>query len=429
MQLLRTLRTADAGDSDDDLLDNWPKGQAAVALDLDLDLPVTVGKVGGYTPTAADLAAILKYFLGVVSLSYGAKAQHKPYQGISGDKLRRFERIMSQAEVYNDFVGVAQTAAAHVLHARVRLHVNRKLAKGVRRFIGWTQGRTIKLDIREGAAFPAQGAALLSRTAGVDFVCRVMPVYRIGPDQFTHFPYYREVNRAAQDATLPDGRPLAVWDDNAAADATAIGKFSLFIGEAQLHRQLEPKYVTRDFRGRIDAGGSDFTDEVTPLYVADPFEDEVKLPVGVPNVQLLAQDVATIQARWFGFPVVNESDAATIVAEAAEARGETVTGTIPVVPSNPDDNGHVSVSPIEMVGAQSMRSGLVPGLMADRDGTVSVHVPEHAQAVAKAAGNKSLAARVEKVNALAIPGTHSTNGASVGGKARTVVRGMFAAFR
>jgi hypothetical protein len=420
------MRTSEAGDSDDALTDNWPKGQAARAVDLDCDWPVTVGKVGGYTPVAADLAALADYFLNVFSLAYGDKAQHKPYEAVTGNKLRRFLRIMEGVEVYNDFVGVAKAQAAHVLHCRIRLAINRKWAKGLKRVIGSTQGRTLKFDVREGNAFPAQGAALLSRTAGVDAVIRVIPVYTKGGDKFAHFPFYREVNRAAQDVTFPDGTPYAIWDDNAKADNTAIAKYDLRIGEQHLHRLLEPTYPTRDFRENLDAGGSDFTDEVTPFYVADPFEDLKKLPTGVPNVQLVAQDVAMVMGRCLYQPPIGD-EASSIVAEAAAARKEVVTGRTVNAPTDPEDNGSAATADIEFIGAADGRAATVSGLRADRDGNVAVFVPEAIQSLGRAA--PSMAASVEKVAALSTPGTHGTNGRSLGNVARSRIRGVFAAFR
>jgi len=431
MKLLRTMNTNAGGDSDEALLDNWPKGQAAVALDLDIDMPVTVGQVGGHTFTAADLLALVSYFLAVFTLSYGEKAHHQPYIGINGGKLRRFQSEMLQTECQNDFVGVLKAAAPQILKVRIRLAVNRKLAKGLKRFIGWTQGRTIKLETREGAAntFPAQGAAVLSRTVGVNCVIRVIPVYAKAGDIFSHFPHYREVNRAAQDASLPDGKPLVVWDDNAAADATAIGNYTMKVGAETFHLLLPPRYIAEDFRHAIDAGGSDFTDEVTPLFVAPFFEDERKLPTGILNIQMAAQDVAVLQARALYFPTIKDTEASTITAEAAEARNETVVATIANPANEQSDNGHTATAAIEFIGAGDPRQAVTSGLIADVKGNVTVHVPAHVAAMAAGAKNDAIVARLEKVTALAVPGSTATSGASNQNTVRALVRGKFAAYR
>lgn len=419
MQVLRTLQTNGAGDADSVLLDNWPKRLPAEGIYVDVDMPVAVGTAG--TPTLADLRACLDYFLGVVNISYGREKQYKPFQAVKGTKLRHAHRAQTMTEVWNDFVGVAQTAGAKTFHARLFLTPNRSKAKGKRRLIGWTQGSTFELKTEEGPALTA-GALNLTRGAG-NFVLRVVPAYRIGPDGFSHLPHYREINRDALDWTGPEGKMLAVWDDNSAFPATQIGKYSLKVGEVELFHQVEPRYVDNEYSRMIDAGGSDFTDEVTLLYVADPFADEEDLPTGAVNVELVSQDVATIKGRALYLPTIDDADA--IAAEAAAIRGDDINAVLPPPPADPAKNGHQATAPIEFVPRTDARYDSESGLRATSKGQVEVFVPASIQEMAKSMP-QSIVRRMQKVTQLRIPGNTGINGKSRRAPSRASVRGVFA---
>lgn len=422
MEILRTLITTAANDSDEAYLDNWSDGMAAEGIYLDIDMPVTCGANG--TPTLVDLKDVLAYFLGIFSLSYGALRQHKPYIGVDGSKLRNVHRTMTMTEVWNDFVGVAAqgTIAAHVWRARIFITPNRQKADGLNRALGWTQGRSIQLANKEGAALTA-GALVKSRTAALNATTRVVAAYRMGEDNFTHLPFYREVNRAALDVTGPDGKLLAFWDDNAAYAATAIGKYSLKLGKKEYFRQVEPKYAYYDYVRDLDAGGSDIADEVTQLYMADPFADEREIPTGIPYLKLIAQDVATIKARFVYLPVVSDEEATTVIAEAAKSRGEEVTGTLTNPPERETQNGSAATSQIELVGATHPKFGQEPGLAADTHGNVRVHVPEGVAWGARGLP-PGLRRRAQKLLSLRVPGATTTDGKGRTGSIREFVRNI-----
>jgi hypothetical protein len=421
MEILRTLSTTAANDADEALLDNWPAGKPAEGIYVDLTMPVTVG-VGG-TPTASDLKNCLAYFLGQVSLSYGANRQFKPYIGVDGGKIRNLHRLMTMVEVWNDFVGVVKVAGAQLFRARLFLTATRQKADGRKRYIGSSQGRTMFVQVREGDALTA-GALGLTRTALTACQVLIVPAYRTGRDTFTHLPHYREVNRAALDVSGPDGKTLAVWDDNAAFSATAITKYSARFGADELLSQVEPKYGVVDYRRSIDAGGADISDEVTPLYMADPFASEDELATGAPYIKLVSQDVASIKARFVYFPNVDESDAATIAKDAAALRGEDVIASIVDLPDDPSHNGHAATASLELLGASDSGFGVRSGVHADAKGNVRVHVPQMTAAAAKTLP-EPLRQKAEKLNALMVPGATSTSGKGAANTVRSFVRSAF----
>lgn len=428
MKVLRTLVTTGDGVPAYDKLNNWPKGLSAEGIWLDMDLPVTVGGAGG-TPVIADLVSALEHYLGVFNLKYRLGVEFRPWQGASGRKLRTAHRVMTLREVWNDAVGVAGqgAAGAHIWHVRLYLTPHRQKAEGRRRLIGWTQGKTIEVDLAEASGAWAGAVLVLSRTAGVNANFRIVPAFRNGGDEFSHLPHYREVNRNALNVEGPDGTTLAFWDDNAAAGATAITKYSVKVGDKELIAQVEPKYVREEYAKNIDAGGSDIDDTVTPLYMADPFDDERELPAGRVNFDLVTQDVATVMGRFLYYPPVPEHDARAIVKAAAEESHEDVNAQLPEPGANPDQNGAQATQSLRFIRRGDHRFETEPGLIADREGAgVNPFVPKAVQSrgdTLKGAA-PGLLRRHQKLVALRVPGATGTNGKGQG-VTREAVRGVF----
>lgn len=427
MERLRQLVTTGAGDSDNDRLNNWRDGMAAEGIWLDLDMPVTVGGGGG-TPVAADLVAALDNFLGVVDVSYKLGTEFRPYQGASGAVLRHAHRVMTLREVWNDFVGIAAAGApgAHVWHARVYLTPHRQKAEGRRRLIGPTQGKTFEFRVEEASGAFAGAVLALTRTAAVNANCRIVPAYVAGPDEFSHLPHYREINRNALDVEGPDGTTLAFWDDNAAGGGTAITKYTLRVGDRELVHQLEPTYVMEQYAKNIDAGGSNFVDTVTPLYMADPMDDEREVPAGPVRFAMVAQDVATIMGRFLYWPPIDEKAAHAIVQAAAVTAGQDVNAQLPEPGDEPEKNGAQATQSLRFVRPGDHRYESEAGLLATRDGQVTPYVPRAKQAVGEQLKsiNPALLRRHQKLIGLRIPGGTGTHGKGQG-TTRASVRSVF----
>lgn len=420
MQILRTLQTAGAGDGDVVMLDNWPRDHAADGFWLDLEMPVVLGAPG--SPTTSDLKNLLDYFLGEFSIKYGMEGQYKPLIAVLGSKLRNLHRLMTHREVFNDFVGVAKLAVAQTFRARLYITPNRQKARGRKRVIGFSQGRTMEFEVKEAAALVA-GALAITRGAG-PFVLRIVPAWRPGAgDGFSHLPHYREINRDALDLLGPDGKTLAFWDDNAAFSATAIGKHTVKVGARSIVTLVEPKYVDENYAREIDQGGSDITDEVTLLHYADPFAPEEEIPTGPVLLELVNQDVATIKGRFVYLPSIGPGEAHKIVDEAAQIRGGDVAGTLPAPTNQPGLNGDAATAPIEFVGGTDGRFNAVPAIRSVA-GQVAPFIP--GQAVAAGRGLGGALARVhQKLVSLRVPGQTDTLGRGVRGPGRDAIRASF----
>jgi hypothetical protein len=428
MEILRTLVTTGDGDSDNDRLNNWPDDQPAEGIWFDMDMPVTVGGGGG-TPGAADLVSALNHFLGIVNVSYKLGTEFRPFQGVDGGAMRTAHRVMTLREVWNDFVGVAAAGApgAHVWHVRVYLTPHRQKAEGPRRLIGWTQGKTFEVTTQEQAGAFVAPTLVLSRTAGLNFNLRIVPAYCAGEDQFSHLPHYREVNRTALDVEGPDGTTLAFWDENAAGGGTAITNHSVKVGGRELVKQVTPTFSREQYAKNIDAGGSNIDDTVTPIYMADPFDDERSLPAGPVYFKMVAQDVATVMGRFLYWPPVSEQDAASVTKAAAKNSSSDVAAQLPAVGDSPESNGAQATRSLIFRRRDDQRFESEQGLVADKDGTQVVpFVPKEKQALGAAmkASNPALLRRHQKLIELGMPGATKTTGKGYG-TMRESVRSVF----
>lgn len=428
MEILRTLVTTGDGDSDNDRLNNWPSRMPAEGIWADVDMPVTVGGAGG-VPAIADLVSALNHFLGIFNLTYKLGTEFRPYQGASGSHLRTVHRVMTLREVWNDCVGVAGQGApgAHIWRARVYLTPHRQKAEGRRRLIGWTQGKTIEVTTQEQAGAFVAPVLVLSRTAGVNFNLRIIPAYVKGEDQFSHLPFYREVNRSALDVEGPDGTTLAFYDDNAPAATTAITNHSIKVGETELVRQVTPTLVREQYAKNIDAGGSNIDDTNTPLYMADPFDDERDLPAGPISFKMVAQDVATVMGRFIYWPTISEQDAHALVKAAAMESRSDVSGQLPDPGDDPGKNGAQASASIIFRRRDDQRFTSELGLVSDRDGTeVAPFVPREKQLAGETMKgvNPALLRRFQKLQELKMPGATRTNGKGYG-TLRESIRGVF----
>lgn len=412
MEVLRTLQTQVANDTDTQQLDNWARGLPADGLYVQAEMPVTVGTAG--TPALSDLKNLLDYFMARFSLSYGDARQYKPYQAVPGHILRNIHRLMTASEVWSDFVGVAQTTGAKTFRARLFVTPQRQKSESsgaAPRRIGWTQGRLIEVKNDEGAALTA-GALNLSRTAGSPCLIKIIPRYAVGDDAWSHFPHYREVNRNALDLQGPDGLMLAFWDDNAAFASTALGKYSLRLGDIDIIRLMEPSFFYVDYARLLDVGAPNISDEETLLWAADPFAPDEQLVPGAPYFKLVTQDVAQLKGRFLYYPAVSGDEAKAVVQQVAMARNENVVATLPEPPNNPANNGVAASAPLRIVpqsderyeGATGVRAG--PNLVAD------VHVPAKVTGQARALASISAAEqrKYAKQVSLRVPGATQSNG-------------------
>jgi hypothetical protein len=418
MELLKTLNIANPSTGGNQVLDNWQQNKSADALVLDCAFPVTVGTGG--TPTVADLVNLVTYFLGTVNLRYGPSQQYAAFEGITGADLRDLSRVLTQRELWNDFVGVAQTTGAKTWNARIYLptflersqtNIRRK------RRIGSAQGRTVKWEITEGAALTA-GALNLTRTALANATYNMRVQYRLGGAKQTWcpIPAFRKLDLPQRDITGPDGLMLAVMDANAAAASTAIQKGSVFIGGNEVVRQAEPRYASAAYSRQLDAGSADVTDTYTMLYAVDPCSDFDAAQPGAARVALVNQDVTTLKLRYVFLPDIGAGDELmTGIRTVAASLGTPVNATLPK--NDGAENGQQAVSPVEFYDPTDARYHDTSGIIATPGGQLSLYVAEADKraaagfvAAAPAASKDMVSKHVRKAVKLKVPGALDTSG-------------------
>lgn len=428
MELLNTMSTGAAGATDTLRLTTFREGMQAEGLRLRCKWPVTVGTAG--TPTTSDLVSCLKYFLSALSLKHGPSQEHTAYDSVPGDELRSIYRAVEMDEVPNNFVGVAQTAAAHTWQADLFLPFRHPMMRGRQRRPGWTQCRSMRLDVVEGSSLTA-GALNLSRTAG-NATVDIIPVYRPGKDTIAPVLSYRRINSPRLDVEGPDGLVLVAWDANAAYASNGLTKYSAQVGGRPLITNLGPDIVNDEWSRLIDAGGSNVTDVVTLVYFADPWSDIDHAPAGRLTLQQADQYLTTLMLRVLYWPDLGESEAA-YVQYAARERKEAVVGSKAAPPAGADPGANAT-APLELVHAKDPAFFTAPGIGATPDGTTFLSVPQVAIAAGSAAVNgaaagtgQAVASQVQRAVAQRVPGAIATSGHTRGGTlGRQGIRSTFA---
>lgn len=440
MEILRTLNLTQAGDAKEAVLDNWARDMDADGIVFDLEMPVTVGAVGG-TPAVADLVAALKYFLGTVNLYYGANQQYRPLEGADGVDLRRWHRGANLNEVPNDFVGVAAKGApgAQVWKARVVYALRHPTMRGRQKRVGWVQGRSVYVKVQEANAIA--GAVItggITRTGGATAKVALKPLYRVNAGKrspWSPFPTFRRIVKAELDLLGPDGLTLLCYDENAAYAATALTKYSLRIGDRELIRQVTPETVYDEWGRTIDAGGSDLSDDVTLVYAADPYGDIEEAPHGQVYLKLVTQDVASLKLGFWHYPDIGESESKDAAVTTATRLNQPVLGSVPEV-KDTADYGAPSTQPIEFVGPGDARFAKGAGVIATPDGETMLSIPPYEVETAGAiigatpAPSRPLMAKLlQKRTAMRVPGAIRTSGKGRGGAlGRQGIRGVFGRF-
>jgi hypothetical protein len=375
MEILGSMSTAAANGNDSFRMDNVRDGMALEGIMLDCQMPVNVTTT--LTPTAADLAALLKYFLAQFSIAYGPSQEFKACEGISGDEVRTIFRFLAFKEVTNNFVGTATGTGQKVLGAQLIYLFAPPYHEGRRKLPGSDVCKTIRLDVSEGNTFPTLSGGASVRGAGA-FTMAIVPMYRKQKTgTLIHLPWYRRINQSRLDVETPEGLVIAAWDDNAAFASTAIGKYLVRAGDDEVDTNIPPSYVNAAFSALIDAGGSNPVDSETLLYFADPFEHIERWPHGRVYIKLVSQDVPTIKLRTIFYPEMTEDHRDAFGKHIAGKKGRPLLVTTPP-PENVDAHpGAAAIGPHELVFADDNRFQTEPGVIATHDGKTHLSIPKH----------------------------------------------------
>jgi hypothetical protein len=418
MHRLGTLTLGNLGSNDAFILKNVKKGKRIRCIKLRLHAPIVVANA--IAAVAADLNRLLQHFFAGVKLSHGPERKLIAIDGIDGGELRTLQRFMTQNEVPNDFVGTTPTAAAHTFEATLAYYFAPTWQKGVKRYPGSSQVANMEIEVNESNTDVAAGGLGLTRGVGnatIDVIVEYLP----GPDKVAPVISYRKLDQARLDVQGPDGLTLAMFDNNAAHDATAIGDYNFSVGAEQVIFSVKPKEIGQLWREQLDAGGSDPLDTVTLTYSVDPQADTETWPTGPAKLELLNQDVATQKARVLYYPHDGEATERK-KAEDIATRNETTVLLERELPTHPDAvPGAAAFMPatIRTPGDNAFRSAA--GLMAPPQGTAQVVVPDHLRQqlaagvrAASVDAQPSVAGRLANQLAMRIPGALSSMGERTG---------------
>jgi hypothetical protein len=406
-----------------------PKGKVYSGIRLLCAVPVTI--VGTPTGDAALLKATMKHAIEALTLKYGYPTRGKVvYSAVDGGQLRNVYRFIEQDEVSNDIIGTAYTAGAKTLTFDLFIPFVAPRWAGRQRLPGSVQVETMELVIRE-----SQNATIgaHSRTAGQSQTITVIPVYRdaTGPEVWTPLISFEPLTSNRLTAESKPALVLGAWEETATLAATTLTSFDLDIGPKRMHEQLNPIEVDREIKRQGDQGGSFISDDVTPLYEAEPRADLNELPHGKLFFRQPSQLVASLAIGCVFIPEVDAEEAA-MAARAGVAALES-----PVLASrvDVDDQAHpgaAATSPIELLTPKAEKFVLRAGHLATTPRDAQITVPPvltatvegQAAAAGDTATKRAVVATSQRRIIRQIAGAVSAEG-STRGDGKAIVRSSF----
>ena len=443
MELLNSLFTGAASGTDNLVMTNWRTGMQATGLRLRCKFPISIATGG--TPTLQNLYDLVNAFIGSLTLRYGPSQEFLAYDGVPGGELMDVYRAVFQDVPYNDlgtvgtsFIGNASGTGAKTLTVDIEIPFTMPNHYGTQRRPGWSQMRTCRIEVAEGATggtMTTVGGAV-TRGAG-NAQIDVLPLYRPGADQFVPLLTYRRINSQRLDAVGPPGTTVLAWDANAATPSTAITKFRAFIGGAEVSSNIIPANIWAEWQSYLDQGASDVFGAApgqTPIYITDPTDDVDELPAGPLTLTLNNQDVTQIKLRILLYPDLGESAHDAILEHAARTKGRSINASVKDASNADADFGSSATRPVELLDSTDARFFTRSGMHVHPNGQRNAHIaPQEAAAAAAVHGATSAAGGGEaggvharKRIMLRIPGAVGWDGHSRGGDTRAA--GVKAAF-
>lgn len=376
---------------------NFRKNRLCAAIVLRIAYPVTV-TVGtyaiatAYATLGAFLSDIVKAALGTLNLSYGAQRTYKPYSGVQGNQMRNIHRYVLQREVPNNvsFDSTHYTVAGSPYTLNVDILIPflvHPLKDGDLRLPGWTQMRSMFLEILEGAAFTSSSTGTMARSTGTPVTIDV-DVLTIPSevDRWSPLLTFYKVNATDYEVNGPDGIHLAAWDDNAAFSASAITTFSMLIDTEPIMDTVPPYSIDDEMTDYWVDGGANIDDSETMLLTARWGQGVRDLPAGKITVRQPSLFVSTLKLQGLYWPPISESEAQEAATLGASTAQSAVLLTAhPSTAALPDK--HARSSPAVYAKPDDPEFALRPGILVSAPGvTPRVSMPPHvAQSVSSAA--------------------------------------------
>ena len=366
--------------------DKWKyKNLRMTGILLRISYPITV-TVGTWTVAAFAtlIVAILNAAINSLTLSYGSQTQYKPYVGVQGAELRNAHRFTLLRECPNTLptANVGVGTYTWTIDLEIPFHVP-FLTNGRKRLPGFSQIRTMQLEVIEGAAYNNVATGTAARTGGANVTIDVDPLCVYGADRWTPLLSYYKVNTTDFEAVGPDGTHLGAWDDNNSFATTPITLYSLFF-DGDPHTESMPPYAADDRYiddwvqgGTTPATEAAIDDSETVVLSPEIMMDVQDLPHGRISLKLPSMYVATIKLRGLYWPAMTLSEAnEAAMVGADQNRGGVLFGIDSDVAYAGEKGARTF--PGDIYTLDKPGSTLVPGILVSQPGvTPSISVPSH----------------------------------------------------
>ncbi|MHB1843225.1 MAG: hypothetical protein ACYCWW_00140 [Deltaproteobacteria bacterium] len=401
-------------------------GVLTAAIVLRISYPVTVSTA---TFTSVPSAAqIVNAALGNFIMRYGKQGQFTPYSGVSGGELLTVHQGVLRSAAPTNITGTSYAVGNYTLNVDVIIpFFAPALTDGRSRLPGWSQTRTMELNMTEGAALNLTSGGTMARQAGANVTVDI-DVLGYSPkgvkDQWSSLLSYYKQNQSDYKAYGPAGLHYLAWEASAAYAATAIQLFSVFVGAQDVARAIPP-YIADDRyqqlylegeAGAIDAATQGLSGN-TVVFSPDARMRTRDLPHGQLVLNQPQLYVATLQLRGLYWPDLSQDESE----HAAEVMSQTAQSAILLHVG--EDAAHApdgAAASLPLIASPSTSDDftLKPGLIVSQPGatpklSVPTHITEIATAQVRAAGASGAATQQAAKNkvmaglARQIPGYHS----------------------
>ncbi len=406
---------------------NFAAGLMCAAVALRVTYPVTVtANIMTASPTVNQIAQAA---LGNMVVRYGEQGQFVPYSAVSGGDLQVIDQGVLRMGAPNNILPNGSYAIGNY-NIYVDLFVpffTPALSDGRDRLPGWSQMRTLEINVTEGAALNYTSVGTLARQTGANVQIDVDTLtFPAKKDQWSSVLSYAKVNQNNFNAIGPNGLHYMAWDANAAFASTALQLYSLSVGDQKLADTIPP-YIAddryQDFYvegtpGVIDAAYQG-TSGATVLLSPEAAMHSKDLPHGVLSVNQPNMYVAQLQLRCLYWPDISQEEsghAATVMSKHANA--PILLHTIAAAEAPGVSIGHTASLPVQASTPKDDDFTLKPGLIVSAPGatpklSIPAHITQSLQAAVRAvapSGAATVEAAKSKVMAnlaLRIPGLHS----------------------
>lgn len=434
---------------------NFPAGQQATQLDLEIALPVRNTGGAPITLKAADLAKVFAAVVATFSLRFGKKSPEIIDNALSFGDARRFFQVLTGRDFQINGVPLAtfdtEVPAGIVIAAGATTIVELVFCRaftfdrlGVERnkfCPGTTQMRQMQIEVMRGAATLGVATGLtISQPDAADVTVLAHHVREEAEDQWSPIiRWFTNAESGLESAGPNDaGVILAVMETTAAGAATEIELFTLGRdGDEPIHDNVQASRVVRQGRYDLPIGAIDPNDTATVLYQPPERCRLEELPLGRGfYVRQAANYLTPMQTAWIYVPEMDRARADSYVGpNAANEMGEVKLSSLGAVGATAQ---LAAVLPVSLLRRGSIEFAIRPGATYAKDVSApTIDIPEAVRdaAVAQVQAQSGTAAQTAALSTVAtmigkyLPGGTASARGVLAGRAQELVTGLAGAAR